>query len=108
MHCRFLIGFVSPRPLPSDDTGYFRLEVTAAGRQVPVEHVTESAGPVIDVSGRPVPEAPDWFLRVKADERSLYTDTQALQPERGRVDYREIILDRARAGCAPPETPKRQ
>lgn len=95
----------------TDEAGYFRVEVVGAARRAPaesVEHGTESAGPVTDATGQPMPAAAEWFLRVKENDRSLYTDTQPLQPELGRIDYREIILDRARAVCAPPERVKRQ
>jgi hypothetical protein len=83
----------------TDQNGYFQLRVqgvAAAGETTKLDAKT-GAQVVVTATGGQV------FIHVLSGKGGAqYVDSRALQPKLGQVDYREIVLDDAAGGCAPP------
>lgn len=82
----------------TDKTGYFKI-ISLRVKPEPADTEPAAEG------GKAEPGQKVYIHVLSQQGAHLYADKQPLMPERGRVDYREIILDREEGVCRPPEAP---
>jgi hypothetical protein len=101
-----LHGFVRDKTLTGVPNVTVALFDPNGGRINGLGHGCTDANGYFRVTSKNVNNAGQAFVRVLSkDGAILFADKNALQPQAGSIDYREIILSGEELGCVPPPEP---
>jgi hypothetical protein len=101
-----LHGFVRDKSLKPAPNLTVALFDPNGGRIGDLGHGCTDANGYFRITSKNVSKVSRAFIRVLSKEGSaLHADKNALQPQAGTIDYREIILSGEDLGCVPPPEP---